>query len=400
MSSAASPSPDFSKSPADSPAEAASLKVPPARPTLVSPPKRPSRPTLPEKAKAKPAEAPSTAAAPPAPPPAVQPAPVVDDTASRYQPIAPPSEPMQYRAIGLIRGTYTPDEDDQLNRGSLTTEEGVAIEAVLLGRVTSLVKKHLDLTSPHLWVVYPRTRRAEDDAEDQDLHVQIVGVWEPETLGLPGEGSDDEAGDEAATGAAAAVAPAEANGPEANAPEANGPKAENPETEKPEVTDPLPPAASEKPKISLADLPPVDENYFSIRGEVVQYDEEQQLIGVKILQGLKRPPASRKAFRLVVQGTLEGRTLGYFWELNVKREAKTLVLVQGIPVGIVPPKKRKGGSSGRRSGPPRRGGPGGPGGKRPFPSSRPAAGRPTPNRSAEARSPEGSAPIPKPKIAE
>jgi hypothetical protein len=310
---------------------------------------------------------------------------------------------MQYRAIGLIRGTYTPDEDDQLNRGSLTTEEGVAIEAVLLGRVTSLVKKHLDLTTPHLWVVYPRTRRSEDDAEDQDLHVQIVGVWEPETLGLPGEGSDDEADSgEAATAEASPPADSsKVSGPTAGSlgtdspegsPEAGGPEAENAE-----ATDPLPPAASEKPKISLADLPPVDDNYFSIRGEVVQYDEEQRLIGVKILQGLKRPPASRKAFRLVVQGTLEGRTLGYFWELNVKREAKTLVLVQGIPVGIVPPKKRKGGSSGggRRSGPPRRGGPSGPGGgKRPFPS-RSAAGKPTPSRSTES-----SAPIPKPKIAE
>lgn len=264
MSSAASPSPDFSKSPADSPAEAASLKVPPTRPTLVSPPKRPSRPTLPEKAKAKPAEAPPAEAASPTTPPPAPPAAAIDDTASRYQPIAPPSEPMQYRAIGLIRGTYTPDEDDQLNRGSLTTEEGVAIEAVLLGRVTSLVKKHLDLTTPHLWVVYPRTRRSEDDTEDQDLHVQIVGVWEPETLGLPGEGSDDEA-DSSEPATVKAAPPAAASdvsdpvagspetdspedSPEADGPEADGPEAGSPEAENAEAADPLPPAAPENPR--------------------------------------------------------------------------------------------------------------------------------------------------------
>ncbi|MBD0337031.1 MAG: hypothetical protein ICV62_16200, partial [Cyanobacteria bacterium Co-bin13] len=296
------------------------------------------------------------------------------DAASQYQPIAPPSEPMQYRAIGLIRGTYTP-EDEQFNRGMLATEDGVTIEAVLLGRVTSLVKKHLDLQSPHLWVVYPRTRKADDEEEDQDLHVQIVGVWEPETLGLPGEGVEGESdGDGEAEGEASAKETAE------------------------ETAEAVEPAA-EKPKISLEDLPPVNENYFSIRGEIVRYEEDEQIIIVKILQGLKRPPASRKAFRVLVQGRLQGRSVGYFWDLNVKREAKTLVLEQGSAVGIVPPKKRKGGGGGgpggRRSGPPRRGGPGG-GGSRPFPP------RPTNKgaRPAPPSKPSEGSPVPKPKTAE
>uniref|UniRef100_A0ACD5H145 Uncharacterized protein n=1 Tax=Desertifilum tharense IPPAS B-1220 TaxID=1781255 RepID=A0ACD5H145_9CYAN len=44
----------------------------------------------------------------------------------------------------------------------------------------SLVRKHIDLEQEHLWVVYPRTREQEDN-----LHMQIVGVWEPENLSSP-----------------------------------------------------------------------------------------------------------------------------------------------------------------------------------------------------------------------
>ncbi|PZV07986.1 MAG: hypothetical protein DCF32_05865 [Leptolyngbya sp.] len=306
------------------------------RPSLMSPPQRPVRPV-------RPTAAPETAVA-------VKPLTKVADTAVvtpkaatermpeppapephpatyRYQPIAPPSEPMQYRAIGLVRGTYEPSEPDQLNRGNLTTEDGHVIDSVLLGRITSLVKKHIDLTVPHLWVVYPRTRR-ELDNDDQDLHLQIVGVWEPETLGLPGESpaSEDEDGSDE--------------------------------------------AAAEKP--DLADLLPVDDNFFSIRGEVIKYTPEDKCIAVKILQGAKRTPGASKPFKLLLHGTIEGRTVGYFWDFKVKREAKVLVLSEASPVGIVPPKKRAKGSGGagpRRGKPGMRGGPGG--GRPPMPSRRP-----------------------------
>jgi hypothetical protein len=97
-------------------------------------------------------------------------------TLDRDHPIAPPSEPKQYRAIGLVRGRYTPDPE-QFTRGMLVTPDGTDIDAVLLGRVMSLLKNHLNLEEEHLWVVYPRTRQ-----QDDSLHVQIMGVWEPETL--------------------------------------------------------------------------------------------------------------------------------------------------------------------------------------------------------------------------
>ncbi len=97
-------------------------------------------------------------------------------TQFRNEPIPPPSHPRQYRAIGLIRAKYQPSEE-QMTQGALITTEGTEIEAVLLGRVISLIKNHLDLSKEHWWVVYPRTKPKEDR-----LHLQIVGVWEPETL--------------------------------------------------------------------------------------------------------------------------------------------------------------------------------------------------------------------------
>ena len=108
----------------------------------------------------------------------------------RLQPISPPSEPMQYRAIGLLKGRYEPSEES-FNRGNIVNHDGTTTCAVLLGRTTSLVKKHLDLEKDHLWVVYPRTIFQDDIG----IAVQIVGVWEPETLGEdeeePVEAPDD-----------------------------------------------------------------------------------------------------------------------------------------------------------------------------------------------------------------
>jgi len=94
----------------------------------------------------------------------------------RAHPISPVTEPMQYRAIGVVRGVYEPADPDQPTRGAIRTAGGEAIEAVVLGRLLTLMRRHLDLSQPHLWVVYPRSR------EPEGLHLQMVGVWEPSTL--------------------------------------------------------------------------------------------------------------------------------------------------------------------------------------------------------------------------
>ncbi|MEN9226478.1 MAG: hypothetical protein Q6L60_08975 [Thermostichus sp. HHBFW_bins_43] len=190
---------------------------------------------------------------------------------------------MQYRAIGLIEGQYIPSSE-QFTRGVLRTLDGLDLNAVLLGRVMSLVRKHLEPERNYLWVVYPRTRE-----KTEDLHVQLMGVWAPEEMGqtLP-EGS----------------------------------------------------------------RAPVVPDWFSIRGEVVFQSQEKGFIIVKILQSGKKPSANRKesalankpqAFKLRLLGSLPGKGVGNFWDLQVRRQGSLLYVEAGTPIGPViktPPRPR------------------------------------------------------------
>lgn len=323
---------------APTPTEAESAKRllrPPVRPTPPPPP--PETPKKPAAMKPTVVSVVKAGTTPPAP---AAPAPVPDlpPVSDRQQPIPAPSEPKQYRAIGLLRGTYVASEE-QFTKGTLMMPDGTPVDAVLLGRVMSLVKNHLDLESEHLWVVYPRTSET-----DLQLHVQIVGVWEPETLSK--EEEEAAASEEA-----------------------------------------LPPIPSAE----------VESDYFSIRGEVVFYSPENRRVVVKIQQAPRKESDRPKAFKLQISGTLEGeRTLNYFWDLHVKRVGSELVVDCGTSVGLVPPKKR----SKNDIGAPRRG-PGGPfkkkfgggGGGRGGSSGgqrRPVPGTPGSSRSAS------DAPMPKP----
>jgi hypothetical protein len=184
----------------------------------------------------------------------------------RNQPIPPPSHPKQYRAIGLIRAKYQ-NSEEQLTQGMLVTTEGTKIDAVLLGRVISLVKNHLDLDKEHLWVVYPRTK-----SQDDSLHVQIVGVWEPETL--------DRASD------------------------------------------------------SIQSSQDMDDGYFSIRGEVIFYSHEEDSIVIKIKQFPRKEGEKPKFFKLKLKGSLEGRPLRHFWDLTVKLKGEMLTIESGVDLGF------------------------------------------------------------------
>ncbi len=231
--------------------------------------------------------------------------------ASRFQPIPPPSEPKQYRAIGLVRGRYTPSEE-QFTRGEMTISDGTLVEAVLLGRIMSLVKNHLDLTQEHLWVVYPRTR-----IQQKDLHIQVVGVWEPERLQKE---LLEQKGDLAANGESEASAAAES----------------------------VKTISGEE----NSDLTPgYDDDYFSIRGEVLTVEPEEELVIVKIQQSPKKGTEKAKAFKLHLKGTLPSpKTVGYFWDFHVRREATSLTIMESNVVGLVPPKKKKGAAASFKKG--------------------------------------------------
>lgn len=207
----------------------------------------------------------------------------VGGSSQRSGPIPPPSHAMQYRAIGLIWGQYRYEDDKQITRGEIALESGTTIDAVLLGRTISVIKNHIDLEKPHLWVVYPRTHQ-----ENDDLHVQIVGVWEPQTLSQ-----------------------------QATATEAASQGAEVP---------------------ALAS--PREAGHFSIRGEVVYYAEEEAKIIVKIRQLPRQESERAKFFKLKLSGTLPmNSAVNRFWDLGVHLEGKVLQVSEAKMIGVMPPKK-------------------------------------------------------------
>lgn len=204
------------------------------------------------------------------------------DKPPRTQPIPPPSEPRQYRAIGLVQGKYHPSEE-QPTKGTLITPDGTEIDAVLLGRVISLIKNHLSLEEEHLWVVYPRTRQ-----DEEQLHVQITGVWEPDLL--------------------------------------------HPEHNETEPFDAIAQRHSQ-------------DGYFSVRGEVVYYSHEEEKVVIRIQQS-PRKKAPPKKFTLQLKGLLPERPLKHFWELHVQREGSDLNIVEAHNFGYLKP--ARGRSSNKR----------------------------------------------------
>ena len=77
-------------------------------------------------------------------------------------PIPQVTDPLQYRAIGIVNGKFTPHDSEQLNKGLITDNEGEKIETVVLGKALSLLKKHIDLKKNYYWVVYPKNKNTQN----------------------------------------------------------------------------------------------------------------------------------------------------------------------------------------------------------------------------------------------
>ena len=264
----------------------------------------------------------------------------MDVSLFRQQPIPPPSEPKQYRAIGMVKGIYTP-AGEEFTIGELQTADGTTLKAVLLGRVMSLVKNHIDLEKQHLWIVYPRTRD-----EEKELHIQIVGIWEPETLK-----KEDEAEEETPLTAEAEPTP----GAEVDAAGEAGDRGATPEATTAEAATEVDVDAAAESTVAVS-APPAEpdaasdltfadprlvDGYFSIRGEVVFYAEDDHHIVVKIQQTPRKNTQKAKAFKISVRGQLSSpRSVGYFWELHTLRQDNTLAVTESVCIGLAPPKKR------------------------------------------------------------
>ncbi|NES72004.1 MAG: hypothetical protein F6K24_45815, partial [Okeania sp. SIO2D1] len=205
---------------------------------------------------------------------------------------------------------------EQFTRGSLQTPDGSEIDAVLLGRVMSLLKNHLDLVEEHLWVVYPRTRQ-----ENDDLHIQIMGVWEPETLRkIKNTESKDE--EEDSVTSSLTISPTAEDDQTEEIPQTSEDIDNFQQTTI--VTD------DETQTDSLLSL---NDGYFSIRGEVIYQSQEEEYIIVRVKQAPRKDEDTPRFFKLKLKGHLGDRPLNRFWDLHIQRQDTFLVIQYANDIG-------------------------------------------------------------------
>jgi hypothetical protein len=183
-------------------------------------------------------------------------------------PIPKVSNQLQYRAIGIINGKFTPHDNEQLNRGFLIDKKGEKIETVVLGKALSLLKKYIDLKKSYYWVVYPKNKNT------QNLHLQIVGIWDPYQL-------NDFTNDSSKTNFS-----------------------------------------------KLLEELDLKDNYFSVRGELVFVNTKKKEIVIKICSANKSNNFKNKNFKLVIKGELSLELLNSFVSLDINRDGNTLKLIK------------------------------------------------------------------------
>ena len=182
-------------------------------------------------------------------------------------PIPQVTNQLQYRAIGIINGKFTPHNSEQLNRGFLIDNKGEKIETVVLGKALSLLKKHIDLKKSYYWIVYPKNKNT------QNLHLQVAGIWDPYKL------------------------------------------------------NDFPNNSSKTNFSKLLEELELEDNYFSVRGEVVFVNTQKKEIVIKIRSDSKLRNLKNKNFKLVIKGELSLELLHSFVSLDIKRDGNSLQLI-------------------------------------------------------------------------
>tara|TARA_Y100000994_G_scaffold218004_1_gene195743 strand:- start:497 stop:1096 length:600 start_codon:yes stop_codon:yes gene_type:complete len=183
-------------------------------------------------------------------------------------PIQEVTNKLQYRAIGIVKGIYKPNNTDQLNRGTLTDKEGKIIDTVILGKALSLIKKYINLEKNYFWIVYPRNKNT------NNLHLQVVGIWDPYQLNQVDNNN------------------------------------------------------SEKDPNELLEELNLSNNYFSIRGELVYVNTQKKELVVKICSSPTSKRLKDPTFKIIVEGEISLQFLNNFVSLDVIRDGNILRMVK------------------------------------------------------------------------
>ncbi len=192
-------------------------------------------------------------------------------------PIPSVTDPLQYRAIGIVRGTYKPHENENFTRGLIIDSNGIEIDSVVLGRVITLIRKHVSIEKPHLWVVYPRCR------DNQNLHLQIAGIWEPSSL---------------------------SNDLKEIKEKENVSEGRDESTIIQDVFDEL----------------EEGDDYFSIRGELIFTKPEEKEVVIKIRQRPRNQSKKDSPFKIKLKGEIPIDYVRHFISLNVRRIEQHLLI--------------------------------------------------------------------------
>ncbi len=183
-------------------------------------------------------------------------------------PIPKVTNQLQYRAIGIINGRFTPLSSEQLNRGFLIDNKDEKIETVVLGKALSLLKKYIDLKKSYYWIVYPKNKNT------QNLHLQVAGIWDPYQL-------NDFPNDSSKTNFS-----------------------------------------------KLLEELDLKDNYFSVRGKLVFVNTRKKEIVIKICPAVKSQNLKNKNFKLVIKGELSLELLNSFVSLDINRDGNSLQLIK------------------------------------------------------------------------
>ena len=183
-------------------------------------------------------------------------------------PIQEVTNKLQYRAIGIVEGIYKPNNTDQLNRGVITDKEGKTVETVILGKALSLIKKYINLENNYFWIVYPRNKNT------NNLHLQVVGIWDPYQL------------------------------------------------------DQLDKNASDKDPSELLEELNLNNNYLTIRGELVYVNTQKKEVVIKICTSSSVKKLKNATFKIVIEGEISLKLLNNFVSLDVIRDGNTLKMVK------------------------------------------------------------------------
>ena len=183
-------------------------------------------------------------------------------------PIQEVTNKLQYRAIGIVKGIYKPNNIDQLNRGTLTDKEGKIIETVILGKAIALIKKYINLEKDYFWIVYPRNKNI------NNLHLQVAGIWDPYKLNQVDNNN------------------------------------------------------SEKDPNELLEELNLENNYFSIRGELVYVNKQNKEIVIKICSSPPSKRSKNSTFKITIEGEISLQFLNNFVSLDVIRDGSTLRMVK------------------------------------------------------------------------